>query len=390
MGKDVIRDRNRRLKNSPETDSPLTNSQRRILDLVFRKGALTQADITVTADLTQQSVSRIISGLTDCAMLKSGKRVSSGKRGYPSATVEINPGFTHAFGISVMTDAVSVALIDFSGTVLHEQKRGFTAMPLDAVVDWIAATLDTIRADHMPDNSRIAGAGVGIPGSFIGNDIGFNTSHMLEDWAHIDLEAILSERLGLEVWTDNDGNVAALGESMVGVGRWASSFAYLHLATGVGGGIVLNNDLWRGRYGNAGEFAGGLPPNIYPFPNLELLRHLVSQDGLLFSNVNEMVAAFDPAWPAIDNWINKVRDSLSIIASNVTAILDLDAIVLGGRMPRLLAERVIPQIELYDQKRRSIARPTARLVPAEAQGDAAAIGAALLPLKHKYFTAPEN
>lgn len=371
---------------SPDLDAlGLTRSQRRVLGLIFRKGALTQAELTEATDLTQQSVSRIISALLDGGLLAHGERISSGRRGYPSATVRIAPGFTHAFGVSVMTDAASLALVDFSGAVLHEEKKVFDAMSLSRVSGWIRQAMAETCADRLPAGATIAGVGIGIPGSFLSDGVTFNTSHMLEDWANVDLADILSRKLGLPVWTENDGNAAALGESMVGVGRWAESFAYLYLATGVGGGVILDGELWRGRHGNAGEFAGGLPPNIYPFPNLELLRHLATQDGQSFATVNEMVENFDPGWPAVDNWINRVRDSLSIIVSNATAILDLDAIVFGGRMPKALAEKIIPQIEFYDQKRRAQARPTARLAPAEAQGDAAAIGAALLPLKSQFF-----
>ena len=363
----------------------LTRSQRRILGLVFRRGAVTQADLVEDMDLTQQSVSRIISALLDGGLLTHGERISSGRRGYPSATVCIAPGFTHSFGVSIMTDAVSLALVDFSGAVLHEKKQGFEAMSMSRVGYWIRSAIEATAATRLPEGATIAGVGVGIPGSFTGKRAMFNTPHMLEDWANVDVEAVLAEKLELPVWSENDGNVAALGESMIGVGRWAPSFAYLYLSSGVGGGVILDGKLWRGRHGNAGEFAGGLPPNIYPFPNLELLRHLLTQEGRIFATVNDMLEHFDPDWPAIDVWINRVRDSLSIIVSNATAILDLDAIVFGGRMPKTLAQKIIPHIEFYDQKRRAMARPTAQLVPAEARGDAAAIGAALLPLKAQFF-----
>lgn len=369
------------------TAASLTRSERLVLGLVFRHGALTQANITERTDLTQQSISRILNGLTENGLLETGERVASGRRGYPSATVRIAPGYTYSVGVAVMTDSVSVALADFAGNILHEQQQAFTAMPLPRIIDWLRETIETIRSRHLPGGSSLAGIGIGIPGSFIGDGIGFNTPHMLEDWAHMELEPLLAEALGLPVWAENDGNAAALGESMVGVGRWTDNFAYLHITTGVGGGVVLDGELWRGRHGNAGEFAGGLPPNIYPFPNLELLRHMASRDGWSYGTVNDMLAHFDPTWPAVDDWIARVKDSFSIIASNATAILDLDTIVLGGRLPRSLAEKLIPQIDLFDQKRRSIARPTARLVPAEAEGDAAAIGAALLPLKHRFFNA---
>ena len=363
----------------------LSRSQRRILGLIFRRGAVTQADLVEDMDLTQQSVSRIISTLLDGGLLIHGERISSGRRGYPSATVCIAPGFTHSFGVSIMTDAVSLALVDFSGTVLHEEKQGFEAMSMGRIGKWIRGAIETIASTRLPEGATVAGVGVGIPGSFTGERATFNTPHMLEDWANVDVEALLAEKLQLPVWSENDGNVAALGESMIGVGRWAPSFAYLYLASGVGGGVILDGKLWRGRHGNAGEFAGGLPPNIYPFPNLELLRHLLAPEEKVFPTVNDMLEHFDPDWPAVDIWINRVRDSLSIIVSNATAILDLDAIVFGGRMPSALAQKVIPQIEFYDQKRRAMARPTAQLVPAEAKGDAAAIGAALLPLKAQFF-----
>lgn len=153
---------------------------------------------------------------------------------------------------------------------------------------------------------------------------------------------------------------------------------------------MLNGEVWRGRHGNAGEFAGGLPTNIYPFPTLELLRQLTAKQGRNFETVSELVANYDDTWPSINDWLARVRDSFSIIASNATAILDLDAVVFGGLIPKSLAERVIGAIELYDQKRRMVPRPVAKLVPAEAPGNAAAFGAALLPLENAFFASPTS
>ncbi|MFV3126676.1 ROK family transcriptional regulator [Niveispirillum sp. KHB5.9] len=367
------------------SDRPLTQSERRILDLLFRAGPATQARIAETTDLTQQSISRIIGGLVDDGLVRTGDKVQSGRRGYPSASLELVPEFAFSFGVSIMTDAVAITLVDFTGTIRGECRQGFLSLSIGRATDWLAGAM----AELLPlaGGRPLAGIGIGVPGSFVGEGAGFNTPHSLEEWANIDVAGLFRERFGLPAFADNDGNVAALGESLVGVGRWARSFAYLYIASGVGGGVILDGEVWRGRHGNAGEFAGGLPANSHPFPNLELLRQLVARQGLPFETVDQLVEGFDPSWPSIDDWVARVRDSLSIIASNATAILDLDAVVLGGRMPRPLAERVIPAIELYDQKRRSQKRPTARIVPAEAPGNAAAIGAAILPLKQRFFKA---
>lgn len=366
-------------------DIPLTPSERDLLGLLFRRGPQTQGALAQSSGLTQQSVSRLITGLQQAGRVVVGDKAAAGRRGYPSSAAALNGSHARSVGLSIMADAVSICVCDFAGNILAEASERLPSMTVIRVMDWTQTKLDDLIG---PDLTDVVGLGVGITGSFIGVRPGFNPPFSLNEWADRDIEALFAERLGLPTQTDNDGNVAALGESLLGVGRWAPSFAYLYIATGIGGGVVLNGEVWRGRHGNAGEFAGGLPPNIYPFPTLELLRQLTARHGPSFETVSELVANYDDAWPSIDDWLARVRDSFSIIASNATAILDLDAVVLGGLIPRALAERVVQAIELFDQKRRLVPRPVAKLVPAEAPGDVTAFGAALMPLQTAFFTSP--
>lgn len=373
------------MQNDRAASPPLNRSERRILKLIFKRRAVTQSAIAEATDLTQQSVSRILGKLSDDGLLVAAERVRTARRGQPSAAMAMTADYRYAAGLSVMADALAFSLVDFSGAIVFERTERFSSMPINEAIDWMAAMLDTAKQVANIPSNRLIGAGLAIPGSFIARNQGFNTPYYLDEWAGIDIAARFRDALRLPVYADNDGNCAALAESVNGAGRWARSFAYLYISAGVGGGVVLDGELWSGRHGNAGEFAGGLPSDIYPFPNLELLRQLLARDGHAFDTISEMTAAFDPDWSAIDDWVQRVRDSLSIIASNASAILDLDAIVLGGRLPRALAERAIPAITLYDQKRRTIPRPVARIVAAEAMGDPAAAGAAMHPLKALYF-----
>ena len=366
-------------------DVNLSNTDRRVLGLVFRNHSLIQNQIIEETGLVQQSVSRLVTGLVERGCLVAGERVSSGRRGYPSQAFRMAPDFGYSLGLSIMPDAVSLSLMDFTGQVRAEWNHAFPTMGIDRVRGWVNAKIEAVRSMPDIDSTRLLGMGVGISGSFANGAEGFNTPTTLEEWAFIDVADLLSSATGLPTWADNDGNLAALGENMTGVGRRYSSFAYIYFSTGVGGGLVIDREVWRGRSGNAGEFAGGLPGNIYPFPNLELLRQLVNRDGGRFATVAELLEQFDVEHPAVADWIARVRDSVSIIASNATAILDVDAIVFGGRMPRSLAEKLIPRVELFDQMRYSQPRPMAELVPAEATGDATAIGAAVLPLSQQCF-----
>lgn len=366
----------------------LTESERRVAGLIFRREAMTQAQIAAETGLTQQSSSRIVGRLGECGLLLETERVATGRRGYPSTAFRLNPGAACSIGFALKHRSGVMVLVDMAGNVLAERRIALDVMRREVVTVWLRDQIAALVEHHLTGKrSNLAGLGVAVAGSHISPDArsGYNTPHDLEEWAGIDIAEILSVALGLPVWSDNNGNLAALAEAKIGVGRWARNFAYLYIGSGVGGGVILNGELWRGVNGNAGEFAGGLMPNVYPFPNLELLRQLVVRGSEPIGSVAELVERFDPAWPAIDDWIARVRDSLSIIASNATAILDVDAIVLGGEIPRDLALRAIGSIELFDQRRRSIPRPMAKIVPAEAPCDPAALGAAVLPLQKCFF-----
>ena len=362
-----------------------SDAERAILGLVMRRGPLTQSAIAQEIGRSQQTVSRLIARLIERGSLRQGSRISSGKRGQLSISVDIVPEYAYSFGIAILWDALAVTLMDFSGRVIDGRMTVMTLLTHDDVVEELRRMLDALGEQWISDNSRIFGVGVGIPGTFMRETGQVNTPLILEEWANMDIEAVLEDDLELPVWIENDGNAAAIGESLVGVGRWAKDFVYLYIATGLGGGIILDGDMVRGEFGNAGEVAQLLPPSMYPHPNLELLRKLICKHGIEITTVSELVERFDPEWPGVDEWIAQIRDSLSLIASASAALLDPEVIVIGGRMPRSLAEKVIPHIEIYDQRRRSDPRPLPRVVVAEAEGDSAAIGAAALTFNDYFF-----
>ena len=368
-----------------ETFPALTDVERSILGLVLRRGPTTQTAIAREIDRSQQTVSRLIGRLIKRGALRQGERVSSGKRGQLSINVEIVPDYAYAFGVAVMLDALAVTLMDFSGTVIDRRATPLKSMSHDGVVFEMRRMLNELTDEWDVDSSRVFGVGFSIPGTFMRETGQVNTPIVLDEWANMDIEAVLEDDFQLPVWIENDGNAAAIGESLVGVGRWTKDFVYLYIANGLGGGVILNGDLVRGEFGNAGEVAQLLPPSIYPHPNLELLRHLVCKHGVEVRTVSEMLGRFDPEWPGVDEWINSVRNSLSLIASASAALLDPEVIVVGGRMPKSLAEKAIPYIEIYDQRRRSDSRPLPKVVVAEAEGNAASIGAAALTFNSYFF-----
>jgi len=364
-----------------------SQSERRVLGTAMRAGVLGQPALAKATGLAQQSISRIVKGLVEIGALTEGTRVLSGKRGQPGVSVQIVPEFAYAFGVGMMTDAVCVTLMDFAGMVTDEEHCDLPAMTRNAVLDKAEDIVGRMMAKHDIDESRVFGMGVSISGRYIGPGAIYNTPSLLDDWALIAIDRLFEERFDMPVWVENDGNAAAVGESLVGVGRLYDNFAYLFIDTLLGGGIIIDHELMQGCNGNGGEIGLLLPKNIYQHPSLESLRQTLGEYGVEYSAISEMINNFDCDWPGIDEWITKTRSSFSLIASALAAILDPEAIVLGGRMPRSLARRVIPHIDIYNDSRRGKPRALPRLLIAKAGGDASAIGAASLPFKEHFFAA---
>ncbi|WP_058196724.1 MULTISPECIES: ROK family protein [Xanthomonas translucens group] len=367
------------------THADLSDNERRMLDSLRLFGTVTRADLSRITGLTVQSAVRLIDGLAERALVLIGGSLAHGGRGKPGAAIALNPAHGHTVGYSIATDALSLALLDFSGQVrASAEHRLRSTEPAALLAQLREADAGLLAAAGRGLGPRL-GAGVAMTGFFVDGVKRMNPPEPLRALGELAIGDWLAETLGLPVWVDNDGSVAAVGESLLGVGRQYRDFAYLYFSYGLGGGMVIDGTCLRGAHGNAGEFAGMLLGQGLECATLELLRQMLIEDGVMLADVSALVAAYDPAWPAIERWIARAVPGLSLIVSAISAVFDPQAVVFGGRLPRDLALRLIPRLCIDDPPRRGQARPLPVLLPAAAMADASAVGAATLPLKACYF-----
>lgn len=346
---------------------------------------VTRAEITQATALTAQSISRIVDSLVTRGLLSLGERVIQG-RGQPSVRLELNRGAAHSVGLSIMTDAVSGTVMNLAGEVVATRWQHLVAFDQASILGSCRDLYDELLGAAGLMSRDVAGVGVGVTGAFTGKGRQVNPPEPLDALALVDLDQLLADTLERPIWVDNDGNVAAMGEALNGVGRRHATFAYLFFAMGFGGGVVINGALYPGVFGNAGEFAGILPPEQQDTrPTLELLRMLMARHDRHYRDIYEMIRHFDPDAPAIADWLDLVVPKLSAVASAISAVLDPEVIVLGGRLPQPLADRLVQAITYYSVPRRGLIKPLPALLVTEVDGDAAAIGAAAVPLKARFF-----
>jgi glucokinase len=140
-------------------------------------------------------------------------------------------------------------LIDAEGRILFKD-RAPTPSTIEGLLDLIG-TLWPVLKKKSPD--KIEAAGFGIPGIY-----DLKTKRILQSpnyggLDNFDLIPAVARRLDVPFWVDNDANMAAYGEWAHGAGRGVSSMVLLTIGTGIGGGLILGGNLWRGGRGYAGE-----------------------------------------------------------------------------------------------------------------------------------------
>ncbi|MER6141477.1 ROK family protein [Streptomyces sparsogenes] len=223
----------------------------RVVRAVRMAGSLTQAEIARTTGLSAATVSNIVRELKD------------------GGTVEVTPtsaGGRRARSVSLSGDAGIVVGVDFGHTHLRvaignlaHQVLAEESEPLD--VD-ASASQGLDRAEHLVSRliaatgisqEKVVGVGLGVPAPIDVETGTLGSTAILPGWAGTNPRDDLAERLGVPVHVDNDANLGALGELVWGAGRGVADLAYIKVADGVGAGLVISGQIYRGPGGTAGE-----------------------------------------------------------------------------------------------------------------------------------------
>ncbi|RIV24248.1 ROK family protein [Alicyclobacillaceae bacterium I2511] len=157
------------------------------------------------------------------------------------------------FAVDVGGTSTKTALIDDKGTILDKQSfKTWRHIPLeDFNQGMVQALLDGMNAVGL-QRRDIRGAGIGIAG-FLDLNRGTVVEAINVGWNDVPFIALAQAALAMPVTIDNDANVAALGEAWIGAGSGARTALCVTVGTGIGGGIVMDGQLYRGVNGMAGE-----------------------------------------------------------------------------------------------------------------------------------------
>ena len=310
-------------------------------------------------------------------------------------------------GVDLGGTNVLAAVTTPQGEVLaRAKKRSRGAAGADAIVglccEAVTAAIDAAGVDR----ACVKGVGVGAPGTIDAARGVVAFAPNLKDFTDVPMKQMMEDRLGIPTFLDNDVNVGVWGEYVLGAGQGASSLVGLFLGTGIGGGIVLNGELWRGFNGTAGEVGhivitqkgamcgcgnvGCMEANASRTGIVRMIQRAKSKGkksllaklvGGDFSKVTSkvIVQAVEAGDKVTQRALKKAWRMLGIGIANIVNLLSPELIILGGGLMEALGDAPLEAIEPVV---RDYAMPhtmdNVRIVASALGDDAGILGAAAL------------
>jgi glucokinase len=302
----------------------------------------------------------------------------------------------HKFlGVEIGGTKIQIFLTDEHANVLDRHKF-FVGDRKDAtyIRDNIGKMLSKIL-----QNDKISAIGVGYGGPVDHQTGEVITSHQVEGWAGFSLRQWLQQRTALPVVVENDANAAAYGEALCGAGRGFSRVFYITLGSGVGGGYVIDKEIYHGRKPGEAEIGHVrldrkgtiLESKCAGWAVDRKIRRYIKENpgsilaGIVGDNAHGearfLLEAIKGGDKGADKILQETAGDLAFGLSHAVHILNPEIIILGGGLS-LLGDQLISAVKKDLPQYVMRAFDTPELCIAELKEDAVCIGASLLAIKH--------
>lgn len=225
----------------------------RIFDFIRASGPVSRARVARVLNISPGTVSTMTGELIETGLLQEvtdPRKPSVTPRGRPPVSLAVRPDAFVVAGIKLSGRDRTGILVDFAGNRLASVQDDVAPVRLTAAdqIEAIGAMVAELLRKAGRSQADLGGIGLGVPG-FVQNATGYVHWSPVFAERGFELSRLASARLGVPVAVDNDANLVALAELWFGLGRDKPDFAVVTIEQGVGFGLVLNHDIFRGANG---------------------------------------------------------------------------------------------------------------------------------------------
>lgn len=222
-----------------------------ILNEIKSSGSVGRADIARKTGLSPAAVTGITAELIkDGLILEEMFGDSSGGR--PPILLAINPKGGYVIGIKLMETKVFGALTDLEANVVSTKEVMLESKGSNTVVEAICQLVNIFITSESIPEGKLLGVGIGLAG-VMNHEEGIVLNSPYFGWENLPLGKFISDCLHVPVYMDNDVNTLTVAENLFGIGQGEKDFITITLGRGMGLGIMINNKVYRGASGGAGE-----------------------------------------------------------------------------------------------------------------------------------------
>jgi glucokinase-like ROK family protein len=367
-----------------------------LLEAIRENGPISRSSLSQQLEISLPTVMRITEDLlNEELIIDLGKTDSTGGR--PPSLLDYNNAGFSVIGIDLGGTKMYGTVADLAGHVQYELTYAHADKSEDKLELLICFIEKLLRAPR-PEGQKLHGIGIGVPGTTSFKEGKVIWAPSLE-WRNLSLQSIIIDRFDIPVFIENDVNLAALGEYGFGAGKDSCSFVNISVGTGIGAGIILDGDLYRGCHQAAGEIGFMVPDLTYlgrRYDHFGALESLASGTGIVKrSNLKlslETNEEYDNSFSAKEvfdlaregkSWaieiVQETADLLSVAVGNIAAFFDPEIIILGGGVASsadLLIPRMLEQLD-------GVVPVLPKIVASPLGRQAAAMGAITLVLNGK-------
>ena len=296
------------------------------------------------------------------------------------------------------------------GKILGQKKRKTRAEEgASAVLDRIVKTIQNAVDQAGAGLNDVRAIGIGAPGPLNPQTgVILHAPNLGPTWNELPIAAHLSERLGCPVYLGNDVDMGAVGEHALGAGKGYDHLVAIFVGTGIGGGLILNGQLYRGARFTAGELghivllAGGPMCGCGKHGCAEalasrtamerdiraqiaggrqsLVTELLEKEGQATMSSSILEAALDAGDDVVCEVMAQTEHYMGLLVANVVNMLDPQVIVLGGGVVERLGDRYVEPVretaEQYYLNQQD--KEQVHIVATELGGYAGVLGAAMM------------
>jgi N-acetylglucosamine repressor len=235
----------------------VANQQADLLLRVRAQEGLSRVDLARSLNLAPSTVGIYVDHLVEQGFLFEGK--ATGREfGRPPTILALNPQGGRFIGVDFEARSIMATAVDFSQRPLKQFHDTIAAAePVEDILRKIEQAIETVAAD---DDREVLAIGVGVPGVIDPvKGVALSYKH-IKGWENVPLVSRLTERFGVPVFVENTVRTMALAELWFGQGRGLRNFICLGMRSGLGAGIIIDGQLYRGADNRAGEI-GDWPCN---------------------------------------------------------------------------------------------------------------------------------